>query len=576
MSLVSSSSASDLAMSGEVMSEELKDIRALWETNGWPSQIIDVDPRSAKILHDNDIFNLIKFFRHDWKWDPEDGLVVLQKKSVKAQPAFAKWEDILASAKVKTSARGEFLFTNVFYGADGFEFEQEFHYSPADFKGALKEWIERGWPVQLLLRDHYGAKVLYDNQVFPLLEFYGHEYKWDDAQGLSLLFKPTPTSPAEWTPWTEIAEIVPVQITPQGWLLFDGWNYKEDGLVPEHLWEWQKLTTSYEFPSSHRPDYCYLDIVTFCWEHNGMPGFGVGSPHGHTSIEFGDDEGSFYSVGQYMHPRSKINSKTAPAAMLKACLMSPDPYMPSKGEKTIHRYNLGTGVEGRNNLALLKKHVEDLQGWRRNPTTGVVTVCPSMRYNMFKSNCGNFVVDIETYAKAQLGARLHRFTDDEVFPPYRDRVTSRSSGVINFFQYYYNRCLLWFVDMLIFIATSVPAVADKLGRGRSDDFEDTADAVAPSESAPAAPAVPATVGQMSRSPLAFMLFSLRNIGSVLRSLRPRRRHKTLFPRRLKTDQLYSPRLKNYTVKLQSPIQEMATLSTAATRGRKQTRRSKNK
>lgn len=102
-------------------------------------------------------------------------------------------------------------------------------------------------------------------QVFPLMEFYGHEIRWNDEDGLLLLFKESPTSTKEWTPWKDIASKVPVVRTPQGWLLFDGWNYTQDGLVPQHLWLWKKLYTSYTFPSyGPKPKYSFLDIVSFC------------------------------------------------------------------------------------------------------------------------------------------------------------------------------------------------------------------------------------------------------------------------------------------------------------------------
>ena len=57
--------------------------------------------------------------------------------------------------------------------------------------------------------------MLYDNQVFLLIETYGHQWKWDDQEGLSILFKRNAEDKAEFTPWDKIAQIVPVCKTPQ-------------------------------------------------------------------------------------------------------------------------------------------------------------------------------------------------------------------------------------------------------------------------------------------------------------------------------------------------------------------------
>src|SRR5690242_5160789 len=68
--------------------------------------------------------------------------------------------------------------------------------------------------------------------------------------------------------------------------------------------------------------------------------------------------------------------------LVRACLMSPDPYMPSRGEKTIHRYFLGNGKEGRDNIAKLNRYLEAIQDWRKDPNPGIVSTYPR-RYNTF-------------------------------------------------------------------------------------------------------------------------------------------------------------------------------------------------
>lgn len=497
---------------------ELKAVSELWAKEGWPIQLLDRDQYSAKILKDNDVFNTIKFFKHEWKWDDEDGLLILSKKTGDEELAWHKWEELLPSIKIKVNKRGEFKFENASYGVDGLEYEFSFQFTPSEFKAQLDEWSAKGWPVKFLLRDHYGAKVLYDNQVFPLIDFYGHEWNWDDELGLSILFKRTHTSKTELVLWTDIANLVPVCRTPQGWLLFDGWNYTSEGLVPHHLWQWKKLLPSHIFPPHNRPNYCYLDIVSFCWEHEGMQGFGIRTPHGHLAIELADDQGYFYSVGQYMDPRSKINTKVAPAATVRAVLMSPDPYMPSKGEKTVHRYYLGTGKEGREAVAKLRKHIEDIQDWKKDPNTGVVHTCGGRKYHMLRSNCGDFCTEIEEYAQQECGGFLTKISPETIWVPHRKMVASKGTFLSELWTNLWNRFILFLVDMLVWFAVSVPWLAKKIGAGMEDDFSDP-------------------------------YFKNEEDKSVnTPKFKPK---KVKFPVRIRLEQLYSPRLRHFSAKLKA-------------------------
>jgi len=386
----------------------------------------------------------------------------------------------------------------------------------------LDEWVRNEWPVKFLQQYPYGAKVLYDNQVFPLINFYGHEWKWDDEVGLSVLFKTTHESKAQLTLWTEIEQVVQIQKSPQGWLLFDGWNYTPEGLVPYHLWQWKKLIPSYIFPARSAPKYCYLDIVSFCWEHEGMQGFGIRTPHGHLAVELADDSGNFFSVGQYMDPRSKINTKVAPAATVKAVLMSPDPYMPSKGEKTVHRYSLGKGAKGRANFAKLKKRIEDIQDWHKNPVSGEVNTCGSRKYHTLTSNCGDFVLEIEDYAQRECGGQLIPIEPNEVFVPNRRKVLNKSPFLKDLWTNLSNRFILFLVDMLVWIALSVPFLAKKIGSGMHDDFSDP---------------YFDTKKDSKEQRLKHLFGSIKAPKAVK------------FPVRVRVEQLYSPRLRKYSAKI---------------------------
>lgn len=69
-----------------------------WKEQGWPVEVIEKDhyrcsslfvtfshvQHSAKILQDNAVFTSIKYFGHEWKYDAQEGLLVLAKKSPSA------------------------------------------------------------------------------------------------------------------------------------------------------------------------------------------------------------------------------------------------------------------------------------------------------------------------------------------------------------------------------------------------------------------------------------------------------------------------------------------------------------
>ena len=426
--------------------------RDTWTKNKWPESYLETDHYGSKLLIDNNIFGLVKFYKHEFKYDEEDGLLILQKKSKSTPAVYAKWNEIYPYLAIKKTTPGTYLFEDASYTEEGFKQERHFLFSATEFKSQLNTWLERGWPIQYLLRDHFGAKVLFDNQVFQYMEFYGHSYQWDEKEGILLLYQKTLEEEPKYAPFQQILEDIPLQSTPQGWHLFDGYIYGQNGLSPIHLWEWKTLPPSYIFPKNNKPNLCYVDIVTFNWEHDGLPGLGfIGRhPHGHTSIEFGDDEGHFYSIGMYMDPRSPIDPKKEPGATIRACLMSPDTYLPSKGEKTVHRYSLGTGVQGRNKIKQLKDYIDSIQSWSKNPDTGLVKTCPR-KYHVFKYNCGDFQEEIEVFTANKLGGKLVKIEEDSVLVPGRKKVPFKSNLVKDTVTSMWNRFLLFLVDVLIFI-----------------------------------------------------------------------------------------------------------------------------
>jgi hypothetical protein len=508
--------------------EELKETYSVWKKEGWPLKLLQRDHYSAKILQDNGIFKSIKLYGHTWKWDEDEGLIILYKKDKTAPATWTKWADIANNLNIKKTPRGDFMLEGACYGKEGFEYEKyNFQFSPSEFKWMLNKFHIEGWPVQFLLRDHYGAKVMFDNQVFFYTDLYGHGWKWDDEKGLFILFKRTLHSKAEFTAWDDIKHLIPICRTAQGWLLFDGWNYLPDGLVPIHLWQWKELTPSYVFPSNRRPNYSYVDFVTLNWEHEGMPGVGFDStPTGHTSIEFGDDQGNFYSLGYYMDPRSLIDMKKTPAALLRGVLMSPDPYLPSKGEKTLHRYHLGGGKQGRKKIQKLKQHIEEIQGYQVNLETNIVSTMRCRKYHTFHYNCCDFQKEIEEYVRTELGGTLYKPPGNTIYLPRRSTIQREKFGWRETFHRLWNTFVLFILDIFIVVVTSLPWISAKVGVGQEDDFSDrTEDEVY----------FPGIDPKKKKS-----------LRAWLESLKPR---SVSFPRRHRVEQLFSPRLKNYTVTL---------------------------
>ena len=192
------------------------------------------------IVKDNKIFESIQSYGHKWKWDDEKGLLVLQKKTVESQSEYVAWNEILQSLEIEKMSNGSLRIKNANYSSNGFEITVKYQFPKEEYEFHLKKWMQERWPIQFLTRDHYGnlflkfqtiinlpffctnslikktgAKVLYDNQVFLLIETYGHQWKWDDQEGLSILFKRNAEDKAEFTPWDKIAQIVPVCKTPQ-------------------------------------------------------------------------------------------------------------------------------------------------------------------------------------------------------------------------------------------------------------------------------------------------------------------------------------------------------------------------
>eukprot|EP01114_Cavostelium_apophysatum_P017235 TRINITY_DN5071_c0_g1_i1.p1 TRINITY_DN5071_c0_g1~~TRINITY_DN5071_c0_g1_i1.p1 ORF type:complete len:622 (-),score=169.20 TRINITY_DN5071_c0_g1_i1:42-1907(-) len=579
---------SEFRRSFRFSSEELERRRILWEEQGWPISLLERDHFTAKVFEDNSLFDKFKFYGHQppesSRSRSEHSVLVLYKKSDRPTSEWFNWYDLLdgsdASDKEETvrnqkdqkktknlkeeeqhgqslphleidrTRQGDFRVKGVQYTEEGFVTDSSFRFPKEEFDWHMKKWIKEGWPVQFLMSDHYGAKVLFDNQVLQFIEFYGHEYRWSEDEGLSILFKKdnAKTTAAKFTPWKEIASVLSVQRTPQGWLLFDGYIYNQEGLVPHHLWQWKKLKQSYQYPPDRTPKYCYVDIITASWEHKGLPGLGIdGTSQGHNMIEFSDDYGKLYSVGMYMDPRSLINTKKTPAATVKAVLFSPDHYLPARGEKSIHRYSLGKGGKGRAKIERLKRHLEGIQAYTKTENGQIVTC--TRKYQAITDNCGTFMLEIEKFVVDELEGELVKIDEKkDVFPPYRRQVTDPS--LRSWKSWFWNNVMLYLLDFLLFFVIYTPWLKKKLGVGLQDDFTDFENvqklkkAVSTKKKQTSSHLNAKKKDSILRGMRIMQLGSLKpNFGKMIQRVK---KYRMLTPRRQRLDQMYSPRLRNFT------------------------------
>lgn len=210
------------------------------------------------------------------------------------------------------------------------------------------------------------------------------------------------------------------------------------------------------------------------------------------------------------------------------------------GEKTIHRYNVGKGKEGRENIAKLKKLLETMQGYRKDPETGIVSTLRSLKYHTFQFNCGDFQSQIEKFTINELGGTLHKVDETTIFVPGRTQVKKNSKPAWReFLDRIWNMLILFIMDYLIFVMTSAPWVSSKIGVGQEDDFSDrTEDELM----FPLSKQPPKSRGSIRE--LGLIKFLLLNCSALYQSLTPK---PVAFPRRHRVEQLYSPRLKDHTV-----------------------------
>jgi hypothetical protein len=102
-----------------------------------------------------------------------------------------------------------------------------------------------------------------------------------------------------------------------------------------------------------------------------------------------------------------------------------------------------------------------------------------------------------------------KLDDSSVFVGGRKRVAKRKTNwFIDAFEMVWNMSLLFLMDCLIWVITSNPFLAKKLGSEKHDDFSDfdLRDIK--------------TQGESQKGKLGFMLFAIKNFKSLSKSLKP--------------------------------------------------------
>lgn len=151
-------------------------------------------------------------------------------------------------------------------------------------------------------------------------------------------------------------------------------------------------------------------------------------------------------------------------------LMATDPYLSSRGEKSVHRYNLGTGARGQRNFEKLMAHIENIQ------RCGVL-------HNGLDNNCSDFAVSMEHFVLEHCdGAVLFDLHQERHFlpqrkirprPPRLTRNGSRKqrlkSSALGAYATLYHYVILFLISIVLSLLSLLP-VSARLGRGRGVDI----------------------------------------------------------------------------------------------------------
>jgi hypothetical protein len=142
----------------------------------------------------------------------------------------------------------------------------------------IKFWQQKGWPVKMFNSDPLSARILQENAVFSAIAFHGLKWEWEnDELYVPVKCKSQGTEESEYITemrkWDDLKKVLRV-VDSAGWLLLDGAFFGEYGLngidTDDHRWEWKELKPAFVYKDEKKPDYCYLDVISSCFEHEGM------------------------------------------------------------------------------------------------------------------------------------------------------------------------------------------------------------------------------------------------------------------------------------------------------------------
>jgi hypothetical protein len=311
----------------------------------------------------------------------------------------------------------------------------------------IAHYKKQDWPWQLLERDFDNAQAFHDNGFWSSMKAFEHEWKWD-KDDLYLPVKEIGDKKPTLKPWKHVGPKIN-RVKAMTWEIISNFVYTEEGLVERSSWEWKSLEPVYTLP--YKIDYSYVDIVSSCWEFEGLMGFGfgIGNHHGHANIEFCDGStGKVYTVGQYPNPVYEKFGQIFKT--IHGILLSPDPYSTIAGEKVVHRYYLGpaNGV-GKDNIAKLISRIESFQ------KTGVI-------HNPSSQNCTDFAIDFDVFVQTLPEVKLVDMEKEKALLPFRRLVTKHVLTVGEFIQIY---IVGFLINLLMTIMFLTPWLGATLGRG---------------------------------------------------------------------------------------------------------------
>jgi hypothetical protein len=94
-----------------------------WRKQGWPVEMLETDPLSARIMHENAVFSAIKFHGLEWEWKDKQLFVPVKVSSEstdgkKYTTEMRPWEEIKKVVRVVDNT-GWLLLDGVFFGEYG-------------------------------------------------------------------------------------------------------------------------------------------------------------------------------------------------------------------------------------------------------------------------------------------------------------------------------------------------------------------------------------------------------------------------------------------------------------------------